>query len=389
MRPLLRRGLLSAFALAGFAASGSAQTAQQLGSIAPAEVVVRSSPKADAPDAGQLFRGTDVIVHHAEGDDWLAIQPPPGAISWINHKFVEVAKDKAFPQNAVVHSDGEVKIAAGKAGVNKPLETRKTGIPDGSIVRVLAAGVKSDDDGSVWYPIQPLKDDFRYVPRAAVQLSGPTADNFVVKSPKTAVSPASLTASIPSPSSYANKPAGWPGTNSTWADAESAETAKDFDKAVRLYFQLAKEMNAAGGDADLANLCYARIHAIREKSREGGGTKDNNWTATKGNASRSDSRDDGTWTKRGETPAPAATTTAKAAWTGAGTLRQASMRTKDKQYYALEDSYGQLVHYAVAGSNGIDLEKYAKKKVDLFGTATYSQELKANVVTVTRIDVVK
>lgn len=378
MRPLLRRGLLSALALAGFAASGSAQTAQQLGSIAPAEVTVRSSPKADAPDAGQLFRGTDVIVHHAEGDEWLAIQPPPGAISWINHKFVEVAKDKAFPQNAVVHSDGEVKIAAGKAGVNRPLETRKTAIPDGSIVRVLAAGVKSDDDGSVWYPIQPLKDDFRYVPRAAVQLGGPTADNFVVKSPKIpSISPASLTAAIPTPSSYANKPAGWPGTNSTWADAVSAETAKDFDKAVRLYFQLAKEMNAAGGDADLANLCYARIHAIREKTRESG-AKDNNWTATKGDAPR----DDGAWTKRGEAPA-------KAAWTGAGTLRQASMRTKDKQYYVLEDSYGQLVHYAVAGSTGPDLEKYAKKKVDLFGTVAYSPELRANVVTVTRVDAVK
>lgn len=386
MRPLLRRGLLSAFALAGFAASGSAQTAQQLGSIAPADVTVRSSPKADAPDAGQLFRGTDVIVHHAEGDDWFAIQPPPGAISWINHKFVEVAKDKAFPQNAVVHSDGEVKIAAGKAGVNKPLETRKTGIPDGSIVRVLGAGVKSEDDGSVWYPIQPLKDDFRYVPRAAVQLGGPTADNFVVKSPKAAassISPASLTASIPGPASYANKPAGWPGTNSTWADAEAAETAKDFDKAVRLYFQLAKEMNAAGGDADLANLCYARIHAIREKTREAGGAKDsNNWTATKGDAARADSRDDGTWTKRGEAGA-------KAAWTGAGTLRQASMRTKDKQYYALEDSRGQLLHYAIAGSNGLELEKYAKKKVDLFGTVSYSQELRANVVTVTRVDAVK
>lgn len=375
MRPLL----LSAFALAGFAANGSAQTAQQLGSITAAEITVRSSPKVDAPDAGQLFRGTDIIVHHAEGDDWLAIQPPPGAISWINHKFVEVAKDKAFPQNAVVHSDGEVRIAAGKAGVNKPLETRKTSIPDGSIVRVLAAGVKTDDDGSVWYPIQPLKDDFRYVPRAAVQIGGPVAENFVVKSPKIpSVTPASLTASIPSPSSYANKPAGWPATNATWADAEAAEAAKDFDKAIKLYFQLAKEMNSAGGDTDLANLCYTRIHAIREKLRDAGGTKDNNWTATKGDAAR----DDGAWTRRGEAGA-------KAAWTGAGTLRAAKLQSGGKSYYALEDARGQLVCYAVAGSNGLDLERYSKRKVDLYGTSSYSQELRANVVSVTRVDALK
>jgi hypothetical protein len=385
MRPLFRRGLYSALALAGFAAVGSAQTAQQLGSITAADVVVRSSPKADAPDAGQLFRGTDVIVHHAEGDDWLAIQPPPGAISWINHKFVEVAKEKGFPQNAVVHTDGEVRIAAGKAGVNKPLDVRKTSIPDGSIVRVLAAGVKADDDGSVWYPIQPLKDDFRYVPKAAVQIGGPTAENFVVRSPlpapKSSISPAGLTASIAGPASFANKPAGWPGTHPTWVDAEAAETAKDHDKAIRLYFQLARESNAAGGDADLANLCYARIHAIREKTREAGGAKDSNWTAPKGDSPRAD-RDDGTWTKRGES-------STKAAWTGAGTLRAAKLSSGGKSYYALEDSRGQLLAYAVAGATGLDLERYSKRKVDLYGTTAYSPELRANVVTVTRVDAVK
>lgn len=380
MRPLL----LSAFALVGAALPVSAQTAQQLGSVTAAEITVRSAPKADAPDAGQLFRGTDVIVHHAEGDEWLAIQPPPGTISWINHKFVEVAKDKGFPQNAVVHTDGEVRIAAGKAGVNKPLDVRKTSIPDGSIVRVLAAGVKTDDDGSVWYPIQPLKDDFRYVPKAAIQIGGPTAENFVVRSPlpapKSPISPAGLTASIPSPASFSNKPAGWPGTHPTWADAEAAETAKDYDKAIRLYFQLARESNAAGGDADLANLCYARIHGIREKTREAG-TKDSNWTAPKADSPRAD-RDDGTWTKRGES-------TAKAAWTGAGTLRAAKLASGGKSYYALEDSRGQLLAYAVAGNTSLDLDRYTKRRVDLYGTTAYSPELRANVVTVTRVDAVK
>lgn len=391
MRRIVRRGMLSALAFIAAASSATAQSAaQQLGSITAADVVVRSSPKVDAPDAGLLFRGTDVIVHHAEGDEWLAIQPPPGTISWINHKFIEIAKDKGFPQNAVVHSDGEVRIAAGKAGVNKPLETRKTSIPDGSIVRVLGAGVKSEDDGSVWYPIQPLKDDFRYVPRAAVQLGSPVAENFVVKSPKLAapaansLSPAGLTASIPGPASntYANKPAGWPGTNPTWADAEAAENARDYDKAIRLYFQLAREMNAAGGDADLANLCYARIHAIREKTRESQSASDSQWTAPKGQAPRNEPRDDGTWTKRGES-------TIKSAWTGAGTLRAVSMRSGGKPYYALEDSRGQLLYYAVAGTNGLDLERYTKRRVDLFGTISYSQELRANVVTVSRVDVVK
>ena len=56
---------------------------------------------------------------------------------------------------------------------------------------------------------------------------------------------------------------------------------------------------------------------------------------------------------------------------------------------ALEDARGQLVCYAVAGSNGLDLEKYSKRKVDLYGTSSYSQELRANVVSVSRVDALK
>jgi hypothetical protein len=383
MRPFIRRGLLSAAALVGLSAAAHAQS-QQLGTVTAAETTIRSSPKADAPDAGQLFRGTDVIVHHAEGDDWLAIQPPPGTISWINHKFLAVSKDKGFPQNAVVHADGEIKIAAGKAGVNKPLDTRKTAVPDGTVVRVIAAGVKADDDQSVWYPIQPLKDDFRYIPKAAVQLGGPAGDNFAVKSPKL-VTPALATEALPAAgkAAFPNKPAGWPGTNATWNEAEAAEAAKDFAKAERLYFQLAKDMNAAGGDPDLANLCYARIHEIRGRGRESKGVKDNNWSAPKPDSPRvvEPKRDD-PWAKPGEAGA-------KAAWTGAGVLRLASMRTKDKQYYALEDARGNLLCYAVSGANGIELEKYLKKKVDLFGAVSYPAELRYGVVTVTRVDAVK
>lgn len=391
----MRRMLLSAVAVVGWAAPGFAQTpAQQLGTVTAAEVTLRAAPKADAPDAGQLFRGIDVIVHHAEGDDWLAIQPPPGTISWINHKFVAVSKDKGFPQNAVVNSDGEVKLAAGRAGVNKPLDVRKTAVPDGTIVRVLAAGVKTDEDGSVWYPIQPLKDDFRYVPKAMVQLGGPAVENVGVK--VKAVTPAGAssdnpTANVPAKATvYPNKPAGWPNTNATWSEAETAEQAKEYDKAVKLYFQLAREMNAAGGDTDLANLCYTRIHAIREKTREAQGVKDNSWSAPKGDLPKADPKKD-EWTKRDEVGATKRDESGagKPTWTGAGTLRLASVRAKDKAYYALEDSRGNLLYYATAGATGIDLEKYAKKKVDLFGTITYPPELRYGVVSVTRVDAAK
>jgi hypothetical protein len=398
------RGGFASLALATFSpfvSWGSAQTAQQLGTVVAPEVTLRANPKADAPDAGRLLRGVDVIVHHAEGEEWLAIQPPPGTISWINHKFVAVNKERGFPQNAVVHVDGEVKLAAGNAVINQPLPTRKTSVVDGTIVRIIAKGVVSEEDGSTWYPIQPVKDDFRYVPRSSLQLGSPTVDRFVVKSPSNNLVPTGatekLTASIPAPSSYPNKPAGWPNTNATWVAAEAAEQANDLDKAEKLYFQIAKEANTTGGDADLADLCYKRIHAIRERRRNSQGLRDPNskWSAkaeeTPGG--KSDPRSD-EWTRRNDLSAavePKADSKAdlKANWTGAGVLRLASIRSGNKQYYALEDQRGNLLYYAVAGNTGIDLEKYLKKKVDLFGTTSYPQELKVGVVTVTRVDQVR
>jgi hypothetical protein len=368
----------------------NAQTTQSVGTVTAAEVIVRAAPKDDAADAGQLFRGMNLIVHHAEGDDWLAIQPPAGAISWINHKFIAISKEKAFPQNAVVNAEGEVKIAAGKPGVNQPLNARKTGLPDGTIVTVIGAGVKTDDDQSIWYPIVAPRDDFRYVPRKALNIGGAPIDSFSVKAP---VKVASATESMPlsisnKPVQYPNKPAGWPTSNSLWMRAERAEQANDYKTAEELYFQLAKEMNAAGGDTDLANLCYTRIHAMRESRRQtatpaAASTKDAPaaWSPTKGETKISDPKNDG-WTRREE----AAT---KAQWTGSGFLRVAAMRSNGKQYYALEDGKGAVRYYVVSGKTEIDLDKYVRKTVDLFGTIEYPTDLKSGIVTVTWVDVLK
>src|SRR5207248_10945197 len=54
-----------------------------------------------------------------------------------------------------------------------------------------------------------------------------------------------------------------------WAQAEAAERDGKYDEAERLYFELARVMNGPGGDHDVANLCYTRIHGLREKKRAG------------------------------------------------------------------------------------------------------------------------
>ncbi len=400
-------GLLSMVALS--------EPPRSIGTVTVPEVAVRATPRADGPDAGILFRGDVVIVDHAEGDDWIAIQPPAGALSWINHKFIQVNRDRGFPQNAVVQSEGEVRLAAGRSGENRPLDIRKAMIPDGTIVRVLSAGVKSEDDQSIWYPIQPPHDDYRYLPRSAVQTAGVANDRFVVKGssptkPTTtgiatasgvgtsSVVPAALAPSV-APAVAGAKPANWP-NHPVWIQAEQASRNGEFDKAERLYFQLAREMNGANGDTDLANLCYTRVHDLRSKQlSKTGGDRGAEWAPSKsprGNepaftapqpdrrAVRDSSSQDTTeTTARPDANAP------KPQWSGSGVLRVAGFKVEGKQAYALETANGRPIIYAIAGP-GIELDRSERKTVDLYGRIEYLPELRnVGLMIVTKVESVR
>lgn len=364
--------------------------APALGVVTADTVTLRAAPRADAPDTDSLPRGTPVIVHHAEGDGWLAVQPPNGSIAWINHRFLGgVDKTKRFPQNGTVASDGEVKLAAGKVGVDRPLGVRRTRVPDGTVVRVLGPPVDADDEGaaSKWYPIAAVADDFRYVPRDAVRLDGPAAAGFAVRSPAPTPPewspPRSGVTAPPAKAATPNHP--------LWVQAEQAEQAGRLDRAEELYFQLAKESNAPGGSPELANLCYTRIHALRERRRQpaaktvaapaGGVT----WTAAA--ADPPARRDDPPREERRTAAAPAADP-GRAGWTGAGLLRPA-FRSGGRQYYALEDARGRVIVYALPAA-GVDLARYRGKTVDLFGTVRRPDAgTDAGLVTVERVDAIR
>ena len=372
------------------ALAGLAQAAPTLGTLL-VDSPLRGAARSDATETGSLAKGAQVIVHHEEGD-WLAVQPPRGSVSWISHLFLEFpdkTPNAGFPKNAVVRSDGDVKLAVGKAGQSKPLDIRKTAVPDGTIVLVIGPAVKSDSDGSTWYPIVPPEDDFRYLLKSAVQQSSATAPGFVVTSPVINTASPPSTASLAVPSPQAVKP-NWP-NHPLWLQAEQAEQTGDLDKAEKLYFQLAKEMNAPGGDGDLANLCYSRVHAIRERRRQSSGnTKPDNWNATPGNiapsvvAQAAATTSDKPAADRSEKPAPG-----PSQWSGTGYLRIAGFKVDKKQYYALEDFKGGLKCYAVPAA-GFDIEKYRNKTVDLFGTATTPKDLRGVMLfEVSKVDLVK
>lgn len=372
---------LALFGVALFATPCFAQTAQTLGIIDVEQVIVRGAPRNDAPDTGTLERGTAVIVHHTEGDRWLAIQAPRGSLSWINHLFVQLEEPQStrFPQNAVVQADGPVKLAVGKQGVHHPLEVRLAKIPEGTIVRVLGPRVDSPEDNSKWYPIEPPEEDFRYVPRDVVRMEGPSRSSFSVNSPPVGTGPLRTpeTASpgnLP-PAVTAGKPANWP-NHTLWVQAEATELRGDLDKAERLYLDLAREMNGPGGDADLANLCYTRIHALRERRMQGGQAR----AVVESTGARPPTanlpQEDNSGAIRGK-------------WSGPGLLRAAPFRVNGKPAFVLEDGRGRILIYAVANS-GIDLDRYTKRNVDLYGIVQTHPELRGvGLMTVTQVDMVK
>lgn len=372
----MRAALPALLLFVGIAAAG-----QTLGTLTM-DSPLRASPKADGLETGTLARGSTVVVHHEEGD-WLAVQPPRGSVSWISHLFLEFpdgTPNAGFPKNAVVRADGDVKLAVGRAGVPRPLDVRRTAIPDGTIVLVIGPAVKVEDDRCTWYPVVPPEDDFRYLPRSAVQLQREAPVGFVVKSPAadSASTRVPVPAEVAGPVPVGGKP-GWP-NHPLWVQAEQAERAGDLEQAERLYFQLAKEMNAPGGDGELANLCYTRVHAIRERRRaRQGGSSGSNWSS----AAQPDSAvvPAAAIEHKDATPRePAAERSEKPAegrgqWTGSGFLRIAGFKIGARQAYALEDSRGRLMYYAVPGP-GVELDRHRNKTIDLFGTLTSPPELR-------------
>lgn len=368
MRPVL------VLILAGFVTTPIvAQSTPRRGQIAVDSVTLRSGPSEQMPDTGSLFRGATVEIDHEEPGGWLAIQPPKGQVSWINHLHVGPAPTQSgdvLPRNMIVHADPDTSIAIGRAGLGQPLDVRRTKVADGTIVLVIGNTV--EHAGSHWLPIEPPFGDFRYIRREAVEIGGASA-SFTVKSPKIepqplvptvtaakpatgAVHPASVApvAAMPNPEGTTRngtRGGNWP-NHPLWLQAEQANRDGDFLKAEQYYLRLAAEMNQPGGDPDLANLCYTRVHAVREQARTGARQMSRNAAVT---------------------PRPETRLTS-GKWTDSGVIRVAGFRIGGKTTYALVSNQGRVVAYAT--EDGADLERFRGYEVELYGTVSHPNDLR-------------
>lgn len=374
------------------------------------EVKLRSGPGAGYHETGTLIRGAAVLVEREEPGGWVAVTAPYGSVSWVATQFIEdPTPDKPTPKNVLVHAEDELTLAAGKAGENQPLDIRRVKIPNGT--GLLLVGPKVTFAGKTWYPVVPPAGDVRYLPKTAIQFEKPANNNFAVRitepsgpAPAASPAPSGGVASIPGPASGNVTPVGAGVTASKpavnhplWAAAETAERDGRYLDAEKALFDLAALMNAPDGDRAVADLCFTRIHAIREKRR---GTATPLPTTS---VLQPPSKDDRpvrpgapqalqASTVRPDKPQdkPATDAPAEGAkWTGVGTLRR-SVLTPDgtgKTAYALETSPGVVKVYVIAGP-GVELEKLVGKKVDVYGVPQTRSGLQRPYVVATAVEAV-
>jgi hypothetical protein len=371
-----------ALGLLVFALQANAQQPPYRAVVADVEVKLRAGPSSELPETGVLARGSVVTVERDDGSGWLAISAPSGSVSWIAATFVEdPTPEQPTPKRGFVHSEGEVTLATGKAGLAQPLDIRREKIPQGTIV--LLIGPKVDFNGKKWYPIAPPPGDVRYVPKTALQFEKPLNNAATVRVNET-ITPANNNTppvvAIPGAGTPAGGgfTAGKPAVNHPlWAQAETAEREGRLADAEKLYFDLAAIMNAEGKDHDLANLCYTRIHTIRDKRRNASGS--GTASGTTPNVLQPPAKDDRGVRPGTPQPLPPAAgtntnnniaTEGKAGW-NTGTLRRSSITPDgpNRPVYALETAPGVVKMY-VSAAPGIDLEKYIGKRVDVYGSPT-------------------
>lgn len=408
---MFRAAAAAVLAVAAVPAVALAQPGPYLAVVADPEVRLRAGPSDQYPETGTLVRGTRLVVAREESNGWLAVDPPQGQVSWVPTQFIDgFDPSRPTPQRVVVASEGEVTLAAGAAGTPQPLDIRKVRVPNGTILTV--TGPRATHDGKSWYPVAPPAGDHRYLPKSAVQFDRPVNTSYVVRDAAPlppaeagttpAAPPASGTVQPVAGAAPAAKPAvGHP----LWAQAEAAEAGGKYDDAERLYFELARVMNAPGGDHDVANLCYTRIHALREKKRVGPvavavGPGSPGWAPAKDDRptllppSSGSSPVSLPTATRPTTPAPQpqpqpanASADDKPRWAGPGVLTRSALALDGRKTYALESSPG-VVRVYVVGAPGVDLDKYVNQRIDVYGLSQSRRDLSKPYVVATTVEMV-
>ncbi|MBX9579389.1 MAG: SH3 domain-containing protein [Gemmataceae bacterium] len=372
----MRPAVLAGLTLAVLPAAAAGQNGPRYATVTDAQVTLRAGPSPSYPEAGTLAAGARVVIDHEDQNGWYAVVAPPGSVSWVPNSLIDFDPTRGIPQQ--VTAQEPVVLAPGRLGLARPLvEVRKVKVPEGTVLTVIGPAVTFD--GKKWYPVAPPDGDYRYLPMTAVERGGAVTTSHTVKD----TTPPGLTpigATIPSAGlPPAADPAGRPGSSHPlWAQAEEAERAGRYDDAERLFFQVARET----ADGELANRCFGRIHTLREKQR-GTGTPAGRPVPPETGTSRPPAADPPGRTAtilppvrndRGPEPAAPPATGDRPAWSAPGTLTKSPLALDGRQTYSLDSSPGVVVAYVVPAA-GVDLGRYVRQRVRVYGTSSTRRDL--------------
>ena len=399
-------------ALAAFSSTTFAQSSPYIATVVDADAKLWAGKSTSYPVTSTLKPGDSVWVDREDENGWLAVQDPPGkvySLSWVSFQFVSgFVTAKPTPQNVTVEDD--TTLCPGQLDSSKPLTTvRLAKVPKGTILTVV--GQKVTVDGKSWFPVLPPAGDYRYIPKQMVKPDRTLNTSFTIRDntpPTTAIPagstipptptvpiaavigpPATLPGTVPSlPSGISTSPPAPPKpvvNHPLWAQAEAAEQDGRLTDAENLYFQLAQAMNQPGGDHDVANLCYTRIHAIREKLRAKPATTGTGTPRTALGLPSPPSAAGGSLPPVEASAAPLPPTSSKPI--ASGTLTRARVDVDGRMTYVLEISPGISILYVVAGP-GVDLGRCLNKRVDLYGTSLTRKDLQKPLVVASNVEIV-
>jgi hypothetical protein len=351
-----------------------------------------------------LKPGDRVRVLKEEEGGWLAILPPSGSFSWINKQLL--SRPANWPANTWTVSAAEAPVRVGSYISQSPPTVIGITLKTGAIVTGIANGVAHVDQEGTWLPIDPPQGEYphcevRYIRADVIHKPAPGAAN----------TGGLLTAA--------------PGANAAPGDADAlykqAVAAEKWNpqQAITLYEQAANSdanpdrrlqiLNRAnwlrenlknptptlvpgvapGNDLRMAAApSESKVYPtagdpspntnVRLAPPQGSAAPvGNGWSATPVALNTSPSATPG---------APAGPPAAGTEYSsGPGWLQVSARTAEGKKTYVMVSDRGAPFYY-VTGQQGVNLEPYLKRRVELFGQAIYSGDLRANYMRVARIE---
>jgi hypothetical protein len=329
-----------------------APTAPRAERILVPEVDVRSGPSNNFAATAKLRQGDTVQVKGdaADSPGWLEIVPPPGSISWIADKAVELSTPALDGKRTFKVKNADTPVRPGTVLGQPPLDIERCKVAAGTPVTALGEKVSSHNEE--FWPIEPVASESRYIPKTAIQ--PPPAPATVNATPAVNTKPA---------------PASGPNDPPLWTQADQALKEGRLDDATRLLQDLCRQARIQN-DELLADRCRTRLYEIQQQRRRTG-------TLT--------SRAGGTGFTPPDMNSPPPPPLAKPASmsrtappkavapkkdneeSAAGYLRRCGLEIeKGKPTYALENRDGSLRLY-VTTEAGLDLEPYVNRIIELQG----------------------